>query len=150
MADFTYVPMVAGFGYTAFVIDAYAGLIPGWECPFDDAIHHSDAGSQYTAIHFTETLMLAGLKPSIGTVGDALDNGLAETTIGLYKTECVRDGSPFRSGPIRTLADLENITSTWVSWYNQRRLMHRLGRRPPAEVEAEYYARLASEHTGHR
>jgi transposase InsO family protein len=102
------------WGHTAFVIDAYAGVITGWECslredtefveralrnaaafrareghPLDDAIHHSDAGSQYTAIHFTEVLMLAGLKPSVGTVGDALDNGLAETTIGLYKAECI-------------------------------------------------------------
>jgi Integrase core domain len=85
--------------------------------------------------------MLTGLKPSIGTVGDALDNGLAETTIGLYKTECVRAGSPFRTRPIRTLADLEDITSTWVCWYNASRLMHRLGRRPPTEAEAEYYAR---------
>jgi len=127
VADFTYVPMAAGFGYTAFVIDAYAGVITGWECslhkdtefveralrnaaafrarqghPLDDSIHHSDAGSQYTAIHFTETLMLAGLRPSVGTVGDALDNGLAETTIGLYKTECIRDGSPFR--PARSRA----------------------------------------------
>jgi hypothetical protein len=84
--------------------------------PFDDAIHHSDAGSQYTAIHFTETLMLAGLKPSVGSVGDALDNALCETTIGLYKTECIRDGSPFRTGPIRTLADLEDITTAWVHW----------------------------------
>ncbi|SPX88478.1 Transposase [Mycobacterium xenopi] len=66
---------------------------------------------------------------------------MAETTIGLYKTECVR-GLPFRTGPIRTLADLENITSAWVHWYNTARLMHRLGRRPPAEAEAEYYARL--------
>ena len=172
VADFTYVPMAAGFGYTAFVIDAYAGVITGWECslrkdtefveralrnaaafrarqghPLDDAIHHSDAGSQYTAIHFTETLMLAGLKPSVGTVGDALDNGLAETTIGLYKTECIRDGSPFRHGPIRTLADLEHITCAWVAWYNSARLMHRLGRRPPTEAEADYYARVrASNH----
>jgi putative transposase len=168
VADFTYVPLdTGGFGYTAFVVDAYAGLIPGWECsmtkdtgfverallhaavfrtrqgrPFDDTIHHSDAGSQYTAIHYGETLMLEGLIPSIGTVGDALDNALCETTIGLYKTECVRTGSPFRDGPIRTLADLENMTSAWVSWYNERRLMHRLGRIPPAEAEAEYYARL--------
>jgi len=175
VADFTYVPMTYGFGYTAFVVDAYAGLIAGWECsltkdtgfveralrhaatfrarqghPFDDAIHHSDAGSQYTAIHYGETLMLEGLRPSVGTVGDALDNALCETTIGLYKTECVREGSPFRAGPIRTLADLENITSTWVSWYNDQRLMHRLGRRPPAEAEAQYYARLhAGKHTGH-
>jgi putative transposase len=89
--------------------------------------------------------MLEGLIPSIGTVGDALDNGLCETTIALYKTECVREGSPFRNGPINTLADLENITSAWVAWYNARRLMHRLGRRPPAEAEAEYYTRL---HTG--
>ena len=95
--------------------------------------------------------MLAGLIPSVGTVADALDNALCETTIGLYKTECIRDGSPFRSGPIHTLADLEDITSAWVSWYNERRLMHRLGRIPPVEAEAEYYARLqAGKHTGHR
>ena len=112
VADFTYVPMTRGFGYTAFVVDAYAGVIPGWECslvkdtgfveralrhavafracqghPFDDAIHHSDAGSQYTAIHYSETLMLEGLIPSVGTVGDALDNALCETTIGLYKED---------------------------------------------------------------
>jgi len=99
--------------------------------PFHNGIHHSDAGSQYTAIYFAETLMLAGLKPSIGTVGDALDNGLAETTIGLYKTECVRAGSPFRTRPIRTVADLEDITSTRVCWYNASRLMHRPG---PAHV----------------
>jgi putative transposase len=65
-------------------------------------------------MHFTDALMLAGLIPSIGSVGDALDNALAQTTIGLYKTECIRDGSPFRHGPIHTLADLENITSAWV------------------------------------
>lgn len=107
--------------------------------------------TQYTAIHFTETLTLAGLKPSIGTVGDALDNALAETTIGLYKTECIRDGSPFRTGPIRTLADLEDITSTWVRWYNASRLMHRLGRRPPTEAEANYYARVhARNHARHQ
>ena len=83
--------------------------------------------------------MLAGLIPSIGTVGDALDNALAETTIGLYKTECTRDGSPFRNGPLEILADVEQITSAWVWWYNTSRLMHRLGRRPPAEAEARYY-----------
>jgi putative transposase len=170
VADFTYVPLVTGrFAYTAFVIDAFAGLIPGWECSVSketafvesairqatayrarqghpitgDAIHHSDAGSQYTSVHFTETLILAGLAPSIGTVGDALDNALAETTIGLYKTECTRDGSPFRNGPLETLADVEEITSQWVCWYNTSRLMHRLGRRPPAEAEAEYYHGLA-------
>ncbi len=163
VADFTYVPMAGGgFGYTAFVIDAYAGLIPAGNARCQtsvfverairaaamrrareghaltgDTIHHWDAGSQYTAIHFTETLMPAGLIPSIGTVRDALDNALAETTIGLYKTECVREGSPFRKGPIRTLADLEDVTSAWLHWYNASRLMHRLGRRPPAEAEAD-------------
>ncbi len=175
VADFTYVPMGTGrFGYTAFVIDAFAGLIPGWECslskktafveaairqaaayrarqgrPFTGKeIHHSDAGSQYTSVHFTETLMLAGLQPSIGTVGDAYDNALAETTIGLYKTECIREGSPFRAGPLMTLADLEEITSAWVHWYNTSRLMHRLGLRPPAEAEAQYYQQHAEPHPG--
>jgi transposase InsO family protein len=166
VADFTYVPLDGGgFGYTAFAIDAFAGLIAGWDCSLSKetafverairqaaawrarqghplggpAIHHSDAGSQYTSVHFTETLLLAGLRPSVGTVGDALDNALAETTIGLYKTECIREDSPFRAGPIRTLAVLEEITSGWVHWYNTSRLMHRLGRRPPAEAEAGYY-----------
>jgi putative transposase len=68
------------------------------------------------------------------------DNALAETTIGLYKCECTRDGSPFRDGPLRTMADVEKITSQWVQWYNTQRLMHRLGRRPPAEAEAAYWA----------
>jgi putative transposase len=78
------------------------------------------------------------------------DNALAETTIGLYKIECVREGSPFRTGPVCTLADLEDITSAWVPWYNTSRLMHRLGRRPPAEAEAEYYPnQQAGQHTGH-
>ncbi len=82
--------------------------------------------------------MLAGLIPSVGTVADALDKALCENMIGLYKTECIRDGSPFRSGPIRTLADLEHTTCAWVSWYNSGRLMHRLGRRLPTEAEADY------------
>jgi len=169
VADFTYVPLAGGrFCYTAFVIDAYAGLIPGWECSASKetgfiesaviqgteyrkmrgqqiagyAIHHSDAGSQYTSIHFGETLMLEGLTPSIGTVGDAYDNALAETTIGLYKTECIRDDSPFRNGPLETVADVEKITSEWVHWYNTARLMHRLSRRPPAEAEHQYWAAL--------
>ena len=79
------------------------------------------------------------------------NNALAETTIGLYKTECTREGSPFRSGPLHTLADLENITSGWVHWFNTSRLMHRLGRRPPAEAEAENYAHhQIGQHTDHR
>jgi putative transposase len=96
--------------------------------------------AQYTSVRFGETLQLAGMIPSIGTVGDAYDNALAETSTGLYKTECARSDSPFRTGPITTLADLEDITSAWVHWYNTSRLMHRLGRRPPAEAEADYYA----------
>ena len=131
VADFTYVRMASGcFAYTAFVIDAYANRIVGWACstsketafvesairqavalraraghPVDEVIHHSDAGSQYTSVHFGETLMLNGMTPSIGTVGDALDNALAETTIGLYKHECVRADSPFRRGPLNRLSD---------------------------------------------
>jgi transposase InsO family protein len=172
VADFTYVPMSRGFGYTAFVIDAFAGLIPGWACALSkhtgfiesairqaarmrarqghplpgDTIHHSDAGSQYTSVRLGETLLIEGLIPSVGTVADALDNALAETTIGLYKTECVRQGSPFRHGPITTLADLEQITSAWAHWYNTARLMHRLGRRPPVEAEADYHRDRAGAH----
>jgi putative transposase len=170
VADFTYARLTSGaFVYTAFVIDAFAGLIVGWECskskhtafveraiaqvaafrarqgnrlnPLQNkVIHHSDAGSQYTSVHFTETLQLHGLSPSIGTVGDAYDNALAETTIGLYKTECIRDDSPFRRGPLTGLSDVEAITADWVHWYNTSRLMHRLDRRPPAEAEADYDA----------
>lgn len=117
-------------------------------CPFHDTIRHSDAGSQCTAIYFGETLMLAALQPSVGTVGDAYDDALCESTIGVCKTECLHDGSPFRAGPIHTQADLDDITSVWVSWYNECRLMHRLGRRPPAEAEADYYARVAAKYTG--
>ncbi len=84
--------------------------------------------------------MLAGLTPSIGTVGDALDNALAETTIGLYKTECVREDSPFRHGPLTTLADLDEATSAWVAWYHNDHLRHHLNRRPPAEAQADHYA----------
>ena len=94
-------------------------------------------------MHFGETLALEGIRPSIGTVGDAFDNALAETTIGLYKTECTRAGSPFRTGPFARLSDIELATSGWVQWYNQDRLMHRLGRRPPAEHEADYHAQIS-------
>src|SRR3546814_12684139 len=107
--------------------------------PIDGAIHHSDAGSQYTAVHFGETLSLSGLRPSIGSVGDAYDNALAETTIGLYKNECIRADSPFRRGPLRNLGDVELITAASVGWFNQQRLMHRLGRVTPAEAKARYH-----------
>jgi hypothetical protein len=97
---------------------------------------------QCTAIHFGETLWMSGLRPSIGSVGDAYDNALAETTIGLYKNECICADSPFRRGPLRNLADVELITADYVAWYNQQGLMHRLGRIPPAEAEADYYDQL--------
>jgi putative transposase len=167
VADFTYVRLATGvFVYTAFVIDAYAGRIVGWECSTSketrfvesairqaaafrarqgnrlsgNTIHHSDAGSQYTSVRFGESLLLAGMIPSIGSVGDAFDNALAETTIGLYKHECIRADSPFRRGPLDSVSDVEEVTADWVHWYNTSRLMHRLGRRPPAEHEADYHA----------
>ena len=90
-------------------------------------------------------LSLSGLQPSVGSVGDAYDNALAETTIGLYKNECIRSDSPFRRGPLRTLANVELITADYVAWFNQRRLMHRLGRVPPAESEAQYYAQYVTD-----
>lgn len=174
VADFTYVRLATGvFVYTAFVIDAFAGRIVGWQCcaskhtafvesairqaaatrtrdgnPLTGStIHHSDAGSQYTSVRFGQTLMLAGMKPSIGSVGDAYDNALAETTIGLYKTEAVRKDSPFRRGPLHRLADVELLTAEWVHWYNTSRLMHRLERTPPVEFEARYYTQQAAAKT---
>jgi putative transposase len=169
VADFTYVPITSGgFAYVAFVIDAYAGTIVGWRVATHadhtlvgralsdavetrrreghpvaaGAVHHSDAGTQYTSIAFGNHLLDAGIYPSIGSVGDAYDNALAETTIGLYKTECTRPGSPFHTG-LHTAAHVEGATAAWVHWYNTARLMHRLGRRPPAEAEADYYAKHA-------
>jgi putative transposase len=166
VADFTYVTRIAGrWCYTAFTIDTYADAIVGWHCtqtpdaamveasfahalehrtrqgrPATGAIHHSDAGTQYTALHFAGQLADADFRPSIGSVGDAYDNALAETIIGLYKTECVRVGSPFNPDGFAALAELEAATATWVHWFNNHRLLHRLGRRPPAEAETEHYA----------
>ena len=166
VADFTYVPRPSGgHFYTALVIDAFNGEIIGWHVankatatmviraladaqetrqrqghPFTPGtIHHSDAGAQYTSLALGQHLSEAGLIPSIGSVGDSYDNALAETTIGLYKTECTRTSSPFHTG-LTTLRELEAATAAWVHWYNTTRLMHRLGRRPPAEALAEYYA----------
>jgi putative transposase len=165
VADFTYVRIFGGFVYTAFVIDAFAGTIVGWDVtatanaamveraladglelrrrqghPIQPgAVHHSDAGSQYTSIAFGTQLLQAEIRPSIGSVGDAYDNALAETTIGLYKIECIRAGSPFHAG-LADIGDVELATAEWVHWYNTTRLMHRLGRRPPVEAEAQYYA----------
>ena len=99
---------------------------------------------QYTSIHFTETLTIAGITASIGSVGDAYDNALAESTIGLFKTECFRRGSPFHAGPFTTIADVEYATLGWVDWYNQRRLHSTLGNIPPEEYEANHYRQITT------
>jgi putative transposase len=167
VADFTYVAVGGRFVYTALVIDAFAGTIVGWQVADrataqlvqdaladaletrrrqghpvpHGAVHHSDAGTQYTSLAFTDRLAEAGLAPSIGSVGDAYDNALAETTIGLYKTECIRPGAPetpFHQGLTSTIA-VELATAAWVHWFNTSRLMHRLGRKPPLEAERDHY-----------
>ena len=168
VSDFTYVSLTSGvFCYTAFVIDAFAGVITGWNCSGEqgrrvglrrstrrrgipaparppDARRHRGAlempGRNTPLCTSGEAVFLEGMVPSIGTVGDAYDNALAETTIGLYKTECIRPGSPFRTGPLSSVSDVENATAAWVHWYNTTRLTHRLGLIPPAEAEATYYA----------
>jgi transposase InsO family protein len=166
VTDFTYVASWAGFVYVAFAVDLYSRAIVGWsagtvkDVAFVEAclrmalwrrdhtgrpvpagmIHHSDAGSQYTSIRFTETLTLQGLSASIGSVGDAYDNAVAESVIGLYKNEAIAAGSPFRDGPLRTLADVETITMEYVDWYNNHRLHSRLDNLTPEEYEQAYYA----------
>jgi transposase InsO family protein len=171
IADFTYVRAWAGMVYVAFVVDVFAQRIVGWHAmarrPAElvllplrmaawargqqghplvrgELVHHSDAGSQYCAIRFTEHLQLEGITASVGSVGDAYDNALMESIIGLYKTECVRPG-PFHTGPFKTLAEVEYATMAWVDWYNHRRLHTTLGMRTPAEHEADYYAALQPE-----
>jgi transposase InsO family protein len=104
-------------------------------------VHHSDAGSQYTSIRFTEHLALEEIAPSIGTVGDAYDNGLMETIIGLFKTEAIGT-TVFHDGPYKTLVDIEYATAGWVDWYNHRRLHSTLGMITPVEFEQNYYAAL--------
>jgi putative transposase len=161
VADFSYVATWAGFVYVAFVVDVYSRAIVGWAAstskhtplvlnaldmalwrreragrkPGKGLIHHSDAGSQYTSFRFTTHLIAAGLDASIGTVGDALDNALMESTIGLYKTELIN-----RRGPWRTLSDVELATAEWVDWYNAKRLHSAIGYVPPTEHESMYYA----------
>jgi putative transposase len=159
VADLTYVRTWSGFAYVAFVIDVYARTIVGWQASTSlrtdlalDAleqalwsrtrdgqslhglVHHSDRGVQYLAIRYTERLGSAGAVPSVGSVGDSYDNALAESVIGLYKTELIR-----RRGPWRGLDDLELATLEWVDWWNHRRLHSACGLTPPAETEAAYY-----------
>jgi transposase InsO family protein len=159
LSDFTYVATWSGFVYVAFVIDVFARRIVGWRVSRSaetgfvlDAleqalharqpaerglVHHSDRGVQYVSIRYTERLAEAGIEPSVGSVGDSYDNALAETVIGLFKTEVIR-----RRGPWRSLEAVEFATLEWVDWYNTRRLLEPIGNIPPAEAEERYYAEL--------
>jgi transposase InsO family protein len=160
VSDFTYVATWAGFVYVAFVIDVYARYIVGWrvsrtahasfvldalEQALHDRrpvhrgglVHHSDRGSQYVSIKYTERLAEAGIEPSVGSVGDSYDNALAETINGLYKAEVIH-----RRGPWRSLEAVEYATLEWVDWFNNRRLLEPIGNIPPAEAEQRYYAML--------
>jgi putative transposase len=165
VADFTYVPTWSGMVYVAFVIDAYSRRILGWRAASSmrtelvlDAleqaiwtrqqagvadlgglVHHTDAGSQYTSIAFTERLAQAGAAPSVGSIGDAYDNALAESMIGLFKTELIRPG-----GPWRTVEQVEIACLEWVDWFNHRRLFQACGDIPPAELEAAHYRHHAA------
>lgn len=155
VADITYVATWAGFAYVAFVVDVYSRRIVGWRVSsslrsdlaldaLEQALHarpdaagavvHSDRGTQYTSIRYTERLADAGLERSVGSVGDSYDNALAETINGLYKTEVIR-----RHGPWRNIDDVEYATLVWVDWFNNRRLLEPLGYVPPAEFEVAYY-----------
>ena len=155
VADFTYVATWAGFVYVAFVIDVFARRIIGWRVArsmraelvldaleqalwarsgVEGVVHHSDRGSQYLSIRYTERLSEAGAEPSVGSVGDSYDNALAETIIGLYKTEVIH-----RRGPWRNIDAVEYATLEWIDWFNHRRLLEPIGNVPPAELEASYY-----------
>jgi len=155
VADFTYVATWTGFVYTAFVIDVFARRIIGWRVArsmsaelvldaleqaiwsrsgIDGVVHHSDRGSQYLSIRYSERLAEAGAQPSVGSVGDSYDNALAETIIGLYKAEVIH-----RRGPWRHVDVVEYVTLEWVDWFNNRRLLEPIGNVPPAEFEAAYH-----------
>jgi putative transposase len=155
VADLTYVATWAGFVYVAFVIDAFSRFLVGWQASrslrtdlaldalemaiwrrqtqLDGLVHHSDRGSQYLSIRYTERLAEAGAVTSVGSRGDSFDNALAETIIGLYKTELVR-----RRGPWKGIDQVEYATLEWVDWFNHRRLLEPIGYVPPAEYEAAF------------
>jgi putative transposase len=161
VADLTYVSTWSGFAFVAFVTDAYARRILGWrvastmatsmvldsiehaiwtrqrEGIFDlkEVVHHTDRGSQYTSIRFTERLAEAGIQPSVGAVGSSFDNALAETINGLYKTELIKPRKPWR-----TIEEVELATAEWVDWFNHRRLYEYCGDIPPVDMEAAHYA----------
>jgi transposase InsO family protein len=155
VADLTYVATWTGFVYVAFVVDVFSRAIVGWRVssslrtdlaldaleqalharPRDEQlVHHSDRGTQYVSIRYTERLAAAGIERSVGSVGDSYDNALAETIIGLFKTEVIR-----RCGPWRNVDSVEYATLEWVDWFNTRRLLEPLGYVPPAEYESAYY-----------
>ena len=163
VSDFTYVSTWQSFVYVAFVIDVFARRIVGWRVsrsmradfvldaleqalharqPAADQtlIHHSDRGSQYLCIRYSERLAEAGIEPSVGSRGDSYDNALAETINGLYKAELIHRRGPWRSSQALELATLE-----WVSWFNHHRLLAPIGYIPPAEAEANYYRQLADQ-----
>ena len=160
VSDFTYVATWAGFVYVAFVIDVFARRIVGWRVsrtahagfvldaleqalhdrrpgPGSGLVHHSDRGSQYVSIKYTERLRDAGIEPSVGSVGDSYDNALAETINGLYKAELI-----YPRGPWRSMEAVELATLEWVDWFNNRRLLGPIGNIPPAEAERRYYATI--------
>ena len=162
VADLTYVATWRGLVFVAFVIDAFARRIVGWRVSSslrsdialdaleqalydrrfvdgEELIHHSDHGVQYVSIRYTERLAEAGIEPSVGSVGDSYDNALAETIIGLFKTEVIRQQGPWRGIDAVELATLE-----WVDWFNHRRLLEPIGNMPPAEKEDEYYRQRES------
>lgn len=162
VSDFTYVSTWQGWLYVAFVIDVFARRIVGWRVSNSmttdfvlDAleqalyarqpegngrlIHHSDRGSQYVGIRYSERLAEAGIAPSVGSRGDSYDNALAETINGLYKAELIH-----RRGPWKTRESVELATLEWVAWFNHHRLLESIGYIPPAEAEANYYSRFAS------
>ena len=155
VADFTYVATWLGFVYVAFIIDVFSRAIVGWRASRSmrtdlvldaleqalharpltgDLVHHSDHGSQYVSIRYTERLAELGIERSVGTVGDAYDNAMAETIIGLFKTEVIE-----RRGPWRSFDAVEYATLEWVDWFNRRRLLEPLGYLPPFEFEQMYY-----------
>ena len=159
VADLTYVATWRGFVYVAFVIDAFSRRIVGWrvsrslrsdlaldaleqaicereEDTAERLVHHSDRGVQYLSIRYTERLAEAAIETSVGSRGDSYDNALAESVIGLFKTEVIR-----RRGPWRNLEDVEFATLEWVWWFNHHRLLGPIGHVPPAEYEEQYYSR---------
>jgi transposase InsO family protein len=160
VADFTYVATWRGMVYVAFVIDVFSRRIVGWRASASmrtdlalDAleqavydretdgalVHHSDRGSQYLSIRYTERLAAAGIEASVGSRGDAYDNALAESVIGLFKTEVIR-----HAGPWRCLDDVEYATLEWVAWFNTCRLLEPLGYVPPAEYEEQFAGLLTT------